>query len=164
METLLQFGTICPAKNIHVAGTICLLGHFILLGPFVLMRLLVLLKFSPCWVVRHTACSSCCDYLCCWDHYSCVDHFILLKPLLLLGETILSFTVEWTRLMKEQKRLVVLNISCKEKSYITLHQRFKVEEDLNPRFYGNPFQDNQLRDSHYTINLYKYMIKFQYMI
>ena len=30
----------------------------------------------------------------------------------------------------------------------------KAEEDSNPRLNGNPFQDNQLRASHYTINLF----------
>ena len=35
----------------------------------------------------------------------------------------------------------------------------KAEEDSNPRFNGNPFQDNQLRANHCTINLFQNMMK-----
>ena len=35
----------------------------------------------------------------------------------------------------------------------------KAEEDSNPRFNGNPFQDKQLRAHYYTTNLFQNMIK-----
>ena len=83
---------------------------------------------------------------------------VFYDPSILAAQKTQPLPLQPPYLVNEQ-RLVPFN--CTDKRYTILHQECKVEEDLNPRLNGNPFQDNQWHANHYTINL---MMKLHYII